>query len=280
MGPTWSSLAVLCCLLVLSRNTTALYQKNHHKQLSQYRYITTRHITLLRAINAKEEDNLALSLLNNELRSSPGWTASMPTSTADRSRIELAKLVVSTAVLLLTINVKVNDLWDKLKLGKSNQVSLTGESGPVLLASGVQYTDYYEQSSDVYEEPQVGDEVVVVMKLFFNGLQVNKDQATETLSFTCLGDENSSNESSSSGSSSSSSSSSGGSNRRFVAAARQPDGTPVGITSALSGMKYGVKRKALLPANLAFGEGGWAPYVPPGAAVLCEMTMSRKGSII
>jgi hypothetical protein len=202
----------------------------------------------------------------------------MPTSTADRSRIELAKLVVSTAVLWLTINVKVKDFWDKLKLGKGDQGSTdaaTGESGPVLMANGVQYTDYYEQSSEVYE-PEVGDEVVVVMKLFFNGLQVNKGKATETLSFTCLEGESSSRASSSDSSSSSSSSSS----RRYVAAERPAEGTPVGLTSALSGMKYGMKRKALLPASLAFGESGLAPYVPPGAAVLCEMTMRRKGAII
>lgn len=191
----------------------------------------------------------------------------MPISTADRSRIELAKLVVSTAVIWLTINVKVKDLWGKLKLGKSEQGS-TGEPGSVLLANGIQYTDYYELSSGGYDEPRIGDDVVVVMKLFFNGLQINKDKASETLSFSCLQGEDGSRASSSS------------SSLRYVGAGeRSPEGTPVGLTSAMEGMKYGVKRKALLPANLAFGESGMAPYVPPGAAVLCEMTMSRKKDI-
>jgi hypothetical protein len=43
----------------------------------------------------------------------PGHTRLAPISIADNSRIELAKIVVSTAILLLTLKIRFENLFDR-----------------------------------------------------------------------------------------------------------------------------------------------------------------------
>ena len=46
----------------------------------------------------------------------PGHTRLAPISIADNSRIELAKIVVSTAILLLTLKIRFENLFDRFFL--------------------------------------------------------------------------------------------------------------------------------------------------------------------
>ena len=44
----------------------------------------------------------------------------------------------------------------------------------------------------------------------------------------------------------------------------------------ISGMKYNNRRKVVIPAYLAFGSDGLAPFIPSGAAVMYELTLTKK----
>ena len=267
-------------------------------------------------LRTKSDNNdVTLDILNDRLRNSPGYVSSLPINTTEQSRIELAKFVVAAAVLLLTLNVKMKNVFSQLQLDKLSPA--TGRMrdgsvvrGPVLLENGIEYTDYVIADSST---PQKGDEVVVLAKLFYNGLQINKGLPNEVIPFICVqGDSTNTNTNSQSSSS-----------HKFLRTSFSPIFADVpweGLTSALIGLNYGVRRKAILPgrlshpcmfvyldlfiytqpkssyylslthipmlwlsclplsgpltANLAFGSKGFAPYIPPGAAVMYEITVS------
>ena len=177
--------------------------------------------------------------------------------------------------------------------------------GPVLLENGIEYTDSYtvmgsSSTTSNNDTPKNGEEVIILAKLFYNGLQVNKGLPNEVIPFTCVQDKDDVK------------------SHTFLRTSFSPlfvDVPLEGLTSALVGLNYGVRRKATLPgkyrsisnlvlpillshllsissltptrcitflmtlhlsANLAFGSKGFAPYIPPGAAVMYEITVSPK----
>ena len=200
--------------------------------------------TILRAndFRAKSDNNdMSFNILTDRLKSSPGYVSGQPINTTEQSRIELAKFVVATAVLLLTLNVKMKDVFSQLKLDKLSPAGKIrdGSMGPVLLENGIEYTDYYAVGSSATsnnEAPKKGEEVVVLAKLFYNGLQINKGLPNEVIPFTCVqGGSNANN---------------GQSTHTFLRTSFSPvfvDVPMEGLTSALVGLKYGVRRKAILP---------------------------------
>ena len=199
--------------------------------------------TILRAhdFRANSDNNdMSFNILTDRLKNSPGYVSGQPINTTEQSRIELAKFVVATAVLLLTLNVKMKDVFSQLKLDKLSPGKMRdGSMGPVLLENGIEYTDYYAGSSgttSTNEAPKKGEEVVVLAKLFYNGLQINKGLPNEVIPFTCVqGGSNANN---------------GQSTHTFLRTSFSPvfvDVPMEGLTSALVGLKYGVRRKAILP---------------------------------
>jgi hypothetical protein len=183
-----------------------------------------------------KSDNFEVSLdiLNDRFKNSPGYISSQPINTTEKSRIELAKFVVATAVLLLTLNVKMKDVFSQLKLDtlSPGKRMRDGSVGPVLLENGIEYTDYYAEDNDT--APKIGEEVIVLAKLFYNGLQINKGLPNEVIPFTCVqgnGDTN------------------GHTFLRTSFSSVFVDVPLEGLTNALVGLNYGVRRKATLPGN-------------------------------
>ena len=131
------------------------------------------------------------------------------------------------------------------------------------MSTGIQYTDSAPMlaGTDLTEDadliPKRGDEMILQAKLFYNGLQVNKGNANTLLSFQCL-DEKKYQEVYSL------------ENLNFK------DVPLLGLKEAMSGLKYNTKRKAIIPAYLAFGEDGLAPFIPGGAAVMYELILAKK----
>jgi hypothetical protein len=218
---------------------------------------------------ALHDANDPLAALEARLKNSPGYVASTPISAADRSRLELAKVVVSTAVFLLSVQIKIKELTSQFnKDAAADSTSSTTTGSPMLLPNGIQYTDAVPAvASAPLSFPADGDEVVVVAKLFYNGLQVNKNAPTEALAFVCRR-----------GSVVPADATATWFEPRMTALMTDGDGrVPLtGIAAALAGLAYGTQRKAVLPSSLAFGSTGLPPYVPPGASVLCELTMTKK----
>ena len=243
-------------VLLLAQTVCAAFQSVGH------RHSRSRNVLYLRNHAESSSNQDPLSALETRLTNSPGYSSSTPISAADRSRLELAKVVVSTAVFLLSVQMKVKELTAKLKNDKD---ATSAVNGPALLPNGIQYTDMMS-SSVAPAFPADGDEVVVVAKLFYNGLQVNKNTPAEALAFVCHR-----------GSVVPADATSTWFEPVLMSAIDAGGRVPVtGIAAALSGMAYGTVRKAVLPSSLAFGATGLPPYVPPGASVLYELVMTRK----
>jgi hypothetical protein len=81
-------------------------------------------------------------------------------------------------------------------------------------------------------------------------IQVNKGTSNSILSFLCLEDS------------------------KFVEVYSKENSNfadvPLGgLKEAMNGMRYGNMRKAVIPAYLAFGQEGLAPFIPPGILYVC-----------
>ena len=202
--------------------------------------------------------------LNKGLVGSPGFISSVPISTQAQSRKELAKLVVGAAVLYLSLNIRMKEMVDKLDY--SNKVDSNINNGnPIIMPNGIQYTDLApvistaepNVLSEMNVTPQRGDEMILLAKLFYNGLQVNKGNNNQLLSFLCLEE--------------------GKYEEVYSVENSNFKDVPLnGLKEAISGMKYNNRRKAIIPAYLAFGSDGLAPFIPSGAAVMYELTLTKK----
>ena len=202
--------------------------------------------------------------LNKGLVGSPGFVSSVPISTQAQSRKELAKMVVSAAVLYLSLNIRMKEMTEKLDYRGKNEKESNNDI-PIIMPNGIQYTDLSpvinnsEQNvlSEFNIEPARGDEMILLAKLYYNGLHINKGNDNLLLSFLCL------------------------ENGKFqevysVENSNFKDVPLNGLKEAMSGMKYNNRRKVIIPAYLAFGNEGLSPFIPGGAAVMYELTLSKK----
>ena len=200
--------------------------------------------------------------LNKGLVGTPGFISSVPVSTQAQSRKELAKIVVSAAVLYLSLNIRMKEIVGKLDYSDKSEPGANSDT-PVIMSTGIQYTDSAPMlaGNDVTDAsdliPRRGDEMILQAKLFYNGLQINKGNANTLLAFQCL-DEKKYQEVYSL------------ENLNFK------DVPLLGLKEAMSGLKYNTKRKASIPAYLAFGDEGLAPFIPGGAAVMYELILAKK----
>ena len=202
--------------------------------------------------------------LNKGLVGSPGFISSIPISTQAQSRKELAKMVVAAAVLYLSLNIRMKEMVDKLDYSNKSDGDVNN-GRPIIMPNGIQYTDLApvianrEPSvlSEINVLPQRGDEMILLAKLFYNGLQVNKGNSNVLLSFLCVEE---------------------GKYQEVYSVENSnfKDVPLTGLKEAINGMKYNNRRKVIIPAYLAFGSDGLAPFIPSGAAVMYELTLTKK----
>lgn len=202
--------------------------------------------------------------LNKGLIGSPGFVSSVPISTQAQSRKELAKIVVSAAVLYLSLNIRMKEMADKFDYSKKVDAA-RNNMAPTIMSNGIQYTDLQptvsKSDSNILTEesiaaPKRGDEMMLLAKLFYNGLQINKSESN-MLTFQCLDD--------------------GKYQEVYTVENSNFKDVPLnGLKEAMKGMNYNMRRKAVIPAYLAFGDEGLAPFIPGGAAVMYELTLTKK----
>lgn len=80
--------------------------------------IASRSNVVSSSMNAYEIEEFNKGLIN-----SPGFVNTMPVSTNGQSRKELAKLVVSAAVIYLSLNIRFKEMSEKLNYEKKMQVT-------------------------------------------------------------------------------------------------------------------------------------------------------------
>lgn len=128
------------------------------------------------SMNAYEIEEFNKGLVN-----SPGFVNTMPVSTNAQSRKELAKLVVSAAVIYLSLNIRFKEMQDKVNYQKKTQGTAIDNGSPIIMPNGIQYIDIFpiimkgELEEDLLDNssvPKRGDEMVLLAKLYYNGFQV------------------------------------------------------------------------------------------------------------
>ena len=177
----------------------------------------------------------------------PGYSPSFPTSTSDAGRLELGRLVLSMAVIWLTIKVQVQAVLDKTWLSKkADQLwSDAGSQNPIVAVSeGLQYQDLQPGSTVT----RSGDLVVLSMRVFYNGLEL-ADEASSYLF-------------------------------RYNAGIQETlsELLPThlsGIAKAVESLKIGGVRQVAITCP-----SGIKPYVPPGGIVLCKVAVNQQEKII
>eukprot|EP01036_Dinobryon_divergens_P028649 gene28649-37630_t len=194
----------------------------------------------------------------------PGHTRKMPLSIADNSRMELAKIVVSTAILLLTFKIRFDDLLNSYGLQKDKKDEI--ERGMTVYSDGLRLEDLVMGT----DEPSEGDKVVLNSKVFFSGLQIKAFNGGETIHNVIYGDRDSMT------------SAFGQLNfvrndDKAISVQEKEDGTVLDVGTVmdriLGGLKMGGRRRIFLPAELAFSSRGLAPYVPPDTPVVLELSL-------
>ena len=168
-----------------SSKTTLFDDRSDYYELLNRNENTANIATVTSSINPFE-----IEQLNKGLVGSPGFSSSVPISTQAQSRKELAKMVVSAAVLYLSLNIRMKEMVDKLDYSKKIENSNTGK--PIIMSNGIQYTDFafvidkteVNVLSEINAVPQRGDEMILLAKLFYNGLHVNKGNDNITCDIT------------------------------------------------------------------------------------------------
>lgn len=198
----------------------------------------------------------------------PGHIKTTPVSLRDSSRADLAKMVVAAAVAYMTFKIKYEAFTTQFlpalspKNGTSTDVAL--DSAMLKLSNGITLQDV-EFGDEII---QIGDSISVETTLYYNGMPVettvNNNLAIATplvygsdeLINQLFGTFKFGNDHSRK--------STGG---KY---ALQHTFTALGYET-LNGMRRGGKRKLLIPPELAFGDEGLLPYVPPNAYVVLDI---------
>lgn len=113
-----------------------------------------------------------------------------PVNTQTLARKEMAQIVVSAAVLYLSLNIRFTEFLDKLDYKNQDEIDI-----PLIMPNGIQYTDFapivpgQNTNSNSNITPNRGDEMILLAKLYYNGLQINKNK-NELISFLCVSEGN------------------------------------------------------------------------------------------
>ena len=196
----------------------------------------------------------------------PGHTVGKPVSSADRSQKELTKLVLSMVILWLSWDAKLQQIYQSARRATGYQHPSAEEGAFVTdVGSGndvrsdftstgtaaLQYKDI--EVGEGLREVQSGDSVKLTYTLFYNGMVVVS--ATDSSIFVV----------------------GSGSGGQVAVTGKSVSANQFlpekGVSAALEGMRPGGRRRAMLPPELAFGDAGLPPFVPPGAKVVFELNV-------
>ena len=193
---------------------------------------------------SRTTDCSRMGMGGKDIPQGPGETDLQPMSSAKVSKIELAKLVVSSAVLYITIQLNVEKAVAKwLPDG-------LGASSVTVLEDGIKFEDIVIGNG---VELCRGDEFEAECRLFYNGLEIENIPLNGGIGE--LQDD---------------------SNLMVATYQQNAIEKPMsGIMRGISGLKVGGRRKIVLAPEHAFGDEGVSPYIPPGANVLYDLKLLR-----
>jgi len=111
----------------------------------------------------------------------PGHTKAKVVSVSEKSHMELAKLIVSTAIILLTLKIKFDDILESFQLKRTNDLD-----GNLVTTfnDGLRYEDVIVGT----DLPNFGEEIILESKVFFYGLQIKAFNEGQTMFKVKYGD--------------------------------------------------------------------------------------------
>ena len=197
-------------------------------------------------LNAHRDRVLSLQIS----KKGPGETNKEPLSTSTSSRIEVAKMIVSAAILYMTVQLNVEKAvakWLPDGLGVDNIIDA---------ADGVKFEDIYIGDGDVL---RAGNTFTADCKLFYNGLPIDIPIGDiSSASMETYG---------------SSENNRGNSILSTTFSVTDTNEKHLGIMKGMEGLRVGGRRKIVVPPALAFGNRGLPPYIPPNANVLYDLKL-------
>ena len=192
--------------------------------------------------NAESMRDVGLRVSKDRGLRGPGETDREPFSTAKVSKIELAKVVVTTAILYITLQLNIEKAiakWLPDGLGARNVKSFE---------DGIKFEDIVVGNGD---EICAGDEFEAELTLFYNGLKIDNDANY------LMRNQNDT--------------------KNIIATYRQdaPEKPIAAIMRGMMGLRVGGRRKIVLAPEHAFGDQGLSPYIPPDAKVLYDVKLVK-----
>jgi hypothetical protein len=166
--------------------------------------------------------------------------------------------VVSTAILWMTYKIKFEEIANNFF---SNNISLDQDTVELKFAESVVT---YKDIKNGQNLPQNGEKILLDVRIFFNGLEIKRFNGGMTSYEVIFGDLESLS----------------APFLFLLLTATDKRGSERGsaekskIEQILSGMRKGGRRKVLLPPELAFGDSGFSPLVPPNSPIVMDIIIT------
>ena len=221
-------------------------------------------IKLQKDIVTKNEINNMIILQNEFFKSirnpGPGETSYIPININTKGRIELAVSVISTAIFILNLSIKLQESfnWNTSK-------ELIVENGKNIYSDNIKQLDngikYINQiynnnnNNNNNNNLSTGDKIQIIIKLFFNGLEINIKNDYNNIFYI---------------------------EKYMIINNNMIDFDKLEINLPFQCLKNVIKNipigsitKISIPSDLAFGNIGFSPFVPPDATILCEISLFK-----
>lgn len=209
---------------------------------------------LLTTTNMKINNML---ILQNEILKpirSPGETSLLPISINAKGRLEIAASVISTAIFILSLSIKFQEMFQEKNYSiqnLSNDLPDKIYSDDIeLLDSGIKFITQNENVKLVIINP--GDEVKIMIKFFFNGLEIKSYDEVYEINDDMMFDTG------------------------FINFDKINIKVPFPcLKDVISTIPIGSNTKMSIPPSLAYGSKGFPPFVPADATILCEISLFK-----
>lgn len=187
----------------------------------------------------------------------PGETSYIPININARGRLELAASVISTAIFILTLSIKLQETlnWNNKEVvldKKKNIYSNNIEQ----LDNGIKYINQIYDNNSKNNEFFTGDRIQILIKLFFNGLEIKNNKDDYNKIFYIEKDMII--------------------NNNMIDFDKLEINVPFQcLQDVIKDIPIGSITKISIPSELAFGNIGFPPFVPPDAPILCEISLLK-----
>lgn len=208
-----------------------------------------------------EKINSMLILQNEFLKPlrSPGETSYIPISINAKGRLEIAVNVISAAIFILTLSIKLQETlnWDKetnYSIQDLSSINNKYSNDIEKLENGIKYTNE-KRSSSCDIKLNHGDKLQVIIKLYYNGLELSYMNNNSMNIYEIKEDMPI--------------------DSRLITDKINIKVPFPALKNIINNIPIGSITKISIPPALAFGKEGFPPFVPADSTILCEILLQK-----